>query len=345
MVICAAAIIITIIALCAHHGARYKKYSKTYFGAFDTITIITGYARSERGFEKESDSAFEIMMSYHREFDAFSAYEGVNNIYALNERAARAPVIVTRELFDALAWAKRAYTLSESNVNAALGAVTRIWHEYREAGVSLPEMSALNESARHVNIDDVVLDEAQLTVYYKDPLLKLDLGALAKGYATEKAAQALLAGGMPSFIINAGGNVRAGQKPRDGRASWLVGISDPDGDESIAYMRINDMSAVTSGDYQRYYTIEGVRYNHIIDTETLMPAAYMRAATVTHPDSAMADLLSTAIFLMPCSSALEYIESIPGAQAYIITLEGEYMATSGMSDLLTENQLARAPGE
>lgn len=107
-----------------------------------------------------------------------------------------------------------------------MGSVLSIWHEYREAGLDdpenakLPPMEALQAAAQHMNIDDLILDEAAQTVYFADPEMKLDVGAVAKGYATEIVSQMLLAGDMPSFIISAGGNVRMGNPPADGRTKW-----------------------------------------------------------------------------------------------------------------------------
>ena len=221
-----------------------------------------------------------------------------------------------------------------------MGSVLSIWHEYREAGLAdpehaqLPPMEALEAASGHMNIDDLVLDEENMTVYFADPQLRLDVGAVAKGYATELISQMLLAGPMPSFIISAGGNVRTGISPQDGRKSWGVGIQDPDGSvfglsDYVEVLYIHDISVVTSGDYQRYYEVDGQRYHHLIDPETLMPDTDFRSVSIITEDSGYADMLSTAAFLMPYEESRAFIESLDGVDAIWLFPDGSMQMTDG----------------
>lgn len=176
--------------------------------------------------------------------------------------------------------------------------------------------------------------------------MSLDVGAVAKGFATEAAADLLEARGYDSVLISAGGNVRAVGRPLDGaRNKWNVGIKDPDSplkgstDESnlIDVAAVTDMSVVSSGVYERFYTVNGKQYHHLIDPKTLMPADHYKAVTVIVQDSAAADILSAALFLMPPDESLGYAESIDGLEALWIMPDNTLVFTSGVKRMLRDN--------
>ena len=284
--------------------------------------------------------ARQQFVRYHQVFDGYNAYDGVHNLYYVNQNAASGPVPAEPELMTLLAWIRDLQPSLEGRVNVAMGAVLRLWHDAREAGVALPDEAALREAAEHVDMSQVILDEQAGTVYFADPELSLDLGAVAKGYTAERVAQWMLDSDMPSFIISAGGNVRCGQKPLDGRARWGVSIQDPgpiDGLPGTGYMDVlylTNLSVVTSGDYQRYYTVDGVRYHHLIDPDTLYPGQHMRAVTIVTQDSGLADALSTAVFLMPYEQGRAFVEALDGVEAYWVLLDGSVQCTDGLRAML-----------
>ena len=323
-------------------GAVMNKYSTMYLDSFDTVITLIGYAESEETFNEQADQVHEMFLYMHKLFDTYNSYEdeGIVSIFTLNERAAQEPVAVDPILFSLLTFCKANYALCHEQVNVAMGSVLSIWHEYREAGLAdpehaqLPPMEALEAASGHMNIDDLVLDEENMTVYFADPQLRLDVGAVAKGYATELISQMLLAGPMPSFIISAGGNVRTGISPQDGRKAWGVGIQDPDGSvfglsDYVEVLYIHDISVVTSGDYQRYYEVDGQRYHHLIDPETLMPDTDFRSVSIITEDSGYADMLSTAAFLMPYEESRAFIESLDGVDAIWLFPDGSMQMTDG----------------
>ena len=331
-----------LVALCLPAGAVMNKYSTMYLDSFDTVITLIGYAESEETFNEQADQVHEMFLYMHKLFDTYNSYEdeGIVSIFTLNERAAQEPVAVDPILFSLLTFCKANYALCHEQVNVAMGSVLSIWHEYREAGLAdpehaqLPPMEALEAASGHMNIDDLVLDEENMTVYFADPQLRLDVGAVAKGYATELISQMLLAGPMPSFIISAGGNVRTGISPQDGRKAWGVGIQDPDGSvfglsDYVEVLYIHDISVVTSGDYQRYYEVDGQRYHHLIDPETLMPDTDFRSVSIITEDSGYADMLSTAAFLMPYEESRAFIESLNGVDAIWLFPDGSMQMTDG----------------
>ena len=316
------------------------RYSTMFLDTFDTVISLIGYAESEEAFSQQAAAVHETYLYLHRLYDNYNHYDGIVNVYDLNERAAEAPVAVDPALFGLLTFAKSHYELAHGQTNVAMGSVLRIWHEYREAGLDdpenaqLPPQDQLIAASEHVSIDDLVLDPDAQTVYFADPLLKLDVGAVAKGYATEIVAKMLFESGMPSFCISAGGNVRVGLPPLDGRKAWGVGIQDPDGavfgtSDIVEALYLSDLSVVTSGDYQRFYEVDGVRLHHLIDPDTLAPGAFYRSVSIITEDSGYADFLSTAAFLMPYDESRAFIEGLEGVEAIWLFDDGGMEMTDG----------------
>ena len=332
------ALLLCILLACSVLGgcaqAEPQKYSTSFFDVFDTVTTIIGYANSQETFDRVVGEARQQFVRYHQVFDGYNAYDGVHNLYYVNQNAASGPVPAEPELMTLLAWIRDLQPSLEGRVNVAMGAVLRLWHDAREAGVALPDEAALREAAGHVDMSQVILDEQAGTVYFADPELSLDLGAVAKGYTAERVAQWMLDSEMPSFIISAGGNVRCGQKPLDGRDRWGVSIQDLPGTGYMDVLYLTNLSVVTSGDYQRYYTVDGVRYHHLIDPDTLYPGQHMRAVTIVTQDSGLADALSTAVFLMPYEQGRAFVETLDGVEAYWVLLDGSVQCTDGLRAML-----------
>ena len=327
--------VLLLTASCAAVGAEsYQKYRYTFFGCFDTVVIFTAYTRDQEEFQTYAGLVESEMLRYHRIFDKYNAYEGVNNLYLVNQSAGKAPVAAEPELMDLLVTVRGWRERYGGALNPAMGAVLELWHDAREEGVSLPDEAALREAAEHMDYDQVVLDEEAGTVYFEDPALSLDVGAVAKGYAAQRTAETLRENGLNSFLLNAGGNVVCGGKPLDGRDFWVVGVEDLDGVSTRETLGAVNLSIVTSGDYQRYYTVDSVNYHHLIDPETLYPAAHMHAVTILHPDSALGDFLSTTAFLLPYEESRALIESIPDAQAMWTLMDGTEEMTDGLGELI-----------
>lgn len=321
---------------------RYERFTKSFFGTFDTVISIIGYAESQAVFDREAGAAQELFTRLHEQFDRYHTYPGLNNLRVVNQQAAQHPVQVPGELYELIAACLERQAAMHDTVNIAMGAVLELWHDAREAALArpsearLPDRQALEEAAGHMRPEDIALDPEARTIAFADPLLQLDLGAAAKGYATELVAQRLLQGPMTSFIINAGGNVRTGRPPLDGRANWGVAVQDPDGNvlkatdtEIMETLFVHDLSVVTSGDYQRFFEVDGVRYHHIVSPKTLMPPAHMRLVSILTEDSGYADMLSTAVFLMPYEEGRAFVESLPGVEAVWVLNDRSVRMTKG----------------
>ena len=312
---------------------------------FDTVTTIVGYSESKEEFTALAGRIKDKLTEYHRLFDIYNSYEGVNNIKTINDNAGIAPVKVDKELISMLLFAKEQYYATDGKTNIALGSVLRIWHEYREKGISdplgaeVPPRKLLEQAAGHTDIEGIIIDTEASTVYLSDPGMRLDVGAVAKGYAAERTAQYLEGDGVSSLLLSVGGNVRAiGGKPgKNGMEPWNIGIKNPDKeskDTELCSVLISGYSVVSSGSYERYYTVDGTRYNHIIDPSTLMPASHFSNVTIICRDSGIADALSAAVFIMPLEMGKKFVEGLNGVEAMWVTGTGEVVYSEGFESFL-----------
>lgn len=323
-------------------------YKAQFLELFDTVTTVMGFAESEEAFSDYAQMIHDKLKVYHELYDKYNEYDGINNIKTINDNAGIAPVKVDEKIIDLLLFSKEAYELSGGTINVAFGAVLEVWHEYREEGIDdpteakLPPMELLAEKAKHTDIDKLVIDVEESTVYLEDPEMSLDVGAIAKGYATEQVVQFTIENGYSDGLISVGGNVRAvGSRGTKG-SPWNVGIQNPEKESEDPYLHIlklENLSLVSSGDYERYYTVDGKEYHHIIDPTTLMPAAYFTAVSIVTEDSGLADALSTTIFNLPYEQGLALIEDIPDTEALWVMKNGEMKYSSGFEAFIkTENK-------
>lgn len=326
---------------CAKKTEKFSEYSFEYF---DTVTTVTGYAESKEEFDGVAAEILRQLGEYHRLFTIYHRFEGLENLCTVNELVdgAHRTVTVDARIIEMLCYAKEMYALTGGRVNIAMGSVLSVWHDYREDGMDdpsaaeLPPMDVLAEEAKHTNIENLIIDEAASTVTITDPQMKLDVGAIAKGYAVEMVAREMERKGITGYILNVGGNVRAvGQKP-DG-TSWTAGLENPEEtSEYLAYLALSDEALVTSGSYQRYYLVDGKRYHHIIHPATLMPAEGYLSVSILSPHSGMGDALSTALFCMPLEEGKALIASLPDTEAHWVLSDGTRHATEGWASYVVE---------
>lgn len=302
-----------------------KQYSVTYLTLFDTVTTVTGTADSEAAFQAMAQQIYDTLLEYHQLFDIYNDYEGLNNLKTVNDNAGIAPVEVDRRIIELLVDCRAYYQRTGGAVNAAMGSVLRLWHEARNAQTpALPDDDALSEAALHCSWDTVVIDEAAGTLYLSDPGQRLDVGAIAKGWAAGKAAREAPSG----YLLSLGGNVVATGPKTEAGTPWVIGVTDPEGGDYLHTLNLTAGAVVTSGDYQRYYEVDGVMYHHIIDPGTLYPAAYWRSVTIICDDSGLADALSTALFVMDLETGQALLEEC-GAEAMWVDGAGECYYSPG----------------
>ena len=313
-----------------------KQYNATLLTLFDTVTTIVGRAESEAAFKEISQQVHDELLVYHQLFDIYNSYEGIINLKDVNDAAGVSPVVVDGRIIRLLQDCKQYYELTGGLVNVAMGSVLYLWHETRNDGINdpvnatLPKEDALKAAAEHMDLSAVIIDEAASTVYISDPAVRLDVGAIAKGWAAQQVAQVVPKG----LLISVGGNVVATGPKDDAGTAWVVAIQNPDGgDEHLHTIYVSQGSVVTSGDYQRTYQVQGKAYHHIIDPNTLYPSEYWRSVSVVCEDSGLADALSTALFLLPLEEGQKLLETC-GAEAMWLDTAGNRFYSPGFQALI-----------
>ena len=302
-----------------------KQYQATFLTLFDTVTTIVGKADSEESFRTISQSIHDELLEYHQLFDIYNDYDGIANLKTINDNAGIAPVNVDERIIDLLKDCKTYYEATGGKVNVAMGSVLQLWHEARNDGINdpanayLPKWEQLEAAAEHMDLSAVILDEAASTVFISDPLVRLDVGAIAKGWAAQRVCESAPSG----LLISVGGNVCATGPKDEAGTPWVVAVQNPDGgEEHLHTLYLSRGSMVTSGDYQRAYVVDGELYHHIIDPNTLYPSTHWRSVTIVCADSGLADALSTALFVLPLEEGQQLVQRF-AAHAMWVDREGK----------------------
>ncbi len=312
---------------------------------FDTVISITGFENSQEEFDAVANEMLEQFGEYHRLYTIYHRFDGLENICTINELVdgVHRTVTVDRRIIDLLVYAKEMHTKTSGIMNIAMGSVLSLWHDYRTIGsdnpaeASLPPIDKLTTAAEHTDINNLIIDEANNTVFISDPLMKLDVGAIAKGFAVEQITLLFEQKGITGYVLNVGGNVRALGGKADG-TDWKVGIENPNGGDYLSYINISRQAVVTSGSYQRFYYVDGKPYHHIIHPETLMPAEGYLSVSIICNHSGLGDALSTALFCLPQKDGLALIESIDGAEAMWVTESGDITYSPGWSNYTEQGE-------
>lgn len=297
--------------LCSITGCSQTKYDSYYMNIFDTFSTFSCYADNETEFNKVNKELEQYLIDLNKKYDIYNDYDFAN-IKTINDNAGIKAVKVDSDIIELIKFGKDTYNITDGTVNIAMGSVLEIWHKYRTDAidnnkVAVPSMEELKKAAEHTDINSIEIDENNSTVFIKDKLTRIDVGAIAKGFSADKAKDFLKSKGVTDALLNLGGNVIGING--ENRKSWTTGVQNPDNDSDyITKYDLVNQSAVTSGNYQRYYEYEGKRYHHIIDGKTLMPADNNKSVSIVSDSSALCDALSTAIFILPYNEGVKLAE-------------------------------------
>lgn len=338
-----------LITLTACSGSNKKeKYTANFTDLFDTASTVIAYDTSRKAFDEHMAQFKQRLAEYDRLYDIYTSYDGIVNLCTVNETAKNAPVKVDKKIIDLLEYCKYVYDLSDGKTNVCLGSVLCLWHDARSNAVSnpesavLPDMERLISASKHTDFSSLIIDSENSTVYFADEELKLDVGAIAKGFAVREMTQYAKENLWSACAISIGGNVSTyGFKNDDGKTLWNIGIENPDtsSDDYLLTVHITDLCVVTSGDYQRYFTVDSKKYCHIIDPDTLMPSEYVSGVSVICNDSALGDALSTTLFNMPIDEGVKLVENIKNVEAVWVDESYNKTFSSGFEQYLEESEV------
>lgn len=312
------------------YGRRTREYASDQF-LMDTLISIKVYGSDSENLRKAVSAAYAEMHRIAELADSFpqpgTAAYAASDVCRINQQAGIAPVHVDPDTLAMLLLAKKYCELSGGAFDVTIGPLMDLWGFGKKPHIPSPDQ--IQSALAFVGSRDLLLDEKKQTAFLRRLGMKLDLGAIAKGYATEKALHALKNAGINKALIDAGGNIRVlGKNLRN--SPWRIGIKDPrKSDGIVAILSLEDAAAVTSGDYYRFFEVDGKRYHHILDPRTGYPAGENMAVTAITPDAGLADILSTVFFVLPPETALKMAARI-GGDVFIVTADRRILHTPSL---------------
>ena len=275
------------------------------------------------------EQAIDAVMDEMRHIDeSMSIYKPTSEVSRVNDLAARQPVKISPELFQLLTTALEYSRITEGAFDITYASVGYMY-DFREH--KRPTEQQIAAALPAVNYRHVLLDPATSTVRFSQPGVRIDLGGIAKGYCgRSRASRSCRQRGYTHALVNAGGDSRV-IGDRFGRP-WVIGIRHPDHpDQVITRVPLTDSAFSTSGDYERYFDEDGVRYHHIIDPHTGHSASKVRSATVIAPTATRTDGLSKTAFVLGPDEALRIYNSLPDVDAILVTPDGRILYTKGLA--------------
>ncbi|MDI6757550.1 MAG: FAD:protein FMN transferase [Endomicrobiia bacterium] len=308
-----AAVAVTITA--AGCSIRERKIESRQRLMMDTLVEIKAPEGTD---EKIFDASFLEMKRIDQKY---APYSRGSTIYKIN--SAQSPQRLDGETLYLIKFALKISSRSLETMDPALGALSRLW---RKAGEQVPTAKNIAAARAASGVSRINLDGNFLT---KEPGIILDFGAFVKGYAVDRAIEEMMALGAAEGLVNAGGDIRV-----FGKRTWKIAVKHPrKSSEFLGVIPLRDKAAATSGDYERFKEINGVRYHHIINPSTGKPARGVISATVIADDCITADALSTAVFVLGVDKGLKLVDGTPGAQCVIVDERGGIHKTSGLKNI------------
>lgn len=276
----------------------------------------------------------EVFAEFARLERLMSVWVPDSDVSRMNRAAGAAPVAVSAEVRELLGLARQVSDWTGGKFDVTFGALTGLWRFDHDQNGEVPDMQAVRRRLPLIDYRAVRLDEAALAAQVARSGMSVHLGGIGKGYAVDRAVAMLRARGIEHFLIQSGGDIYAGGT-KNGRP-WRLGIQDPRGvaNHIFADVALSDGAISTSGDYERYFLRDGIRYHHILDPATGEPARGTRSVTIVARRAAIADALSTGVFVMGPTAGMALIERLPDVEGVIVSERNEVAVSSGLRSTL-----------
>ncbi|OHB97301.1 MAG: hypothetical protein A2Z58_02770 [Planctomycetes bacterium RIFCSPHIGHO2_12_42_15] len=284
-------------------------------GTFAEVSI---YSSDEKTAGKAIEGALDEMERMDR---IMSNYKNDSELSKVNKKAAKSPVPCNAELLDVIEQSQYYSELSGGAFDITVSPIVALWGFFSEKG-HVPPDKEIERLLPAVSYKNIVIDRGNNpkkpgTVFLKNMKTQIDLGAIGKGYAVDKALEIIRKCGIDNGCINLGGNIYVLGTPF-GKNAWKIGVQHPrDGNEILGYLELENEATATSGDYERFFEFKGKRYSHIINPQTGRPVSGTIATTIVAPTGTAVDALSTIVFVLGHEKGMELIKKIPNADAMI----------------------------
>ena len=275
---------------------------------------ITVVASNEKEGNEYIDSAiFEIA----RIEKLISSWDVNSETSLINKLSGIKPIKVDKELFDLIESSIAISALTNGAFDISYASMDRIWN-YDGTMREMPSEEKISSSIKKVGYQNIIIDKEAQTVFLKLKGMKIGFGAIGKGYAADKAKALLIEKGVKAGIINASGDLNAWGKQANGR-DWMVAITNPlNKNKVFSWLPINDSAIVTSGNYEKFISFNGIRYSHIIDPRTGYPSTGIISTSIMTSNAELADAISTSVFVMGVETGLDFINQLKGVDCIII---------------------------
>ena len=298
--------------------------------AMGTFARVIAVAEDSSTAKKAIEAAFQQLRSIEL---LCSVHRDDSQISRINRNAAKGPVRVSKSTFEVLQKARQFSKLSDGAFDITVGPLSELWRSASEAN-SVPSDNELAQARFRVGYEKLTLDANEMSVRFTIDGMKLDAGGIAKGYAIDKAVEAMQSKGAIGGMVDVGGDIRCFGAPPPGKSKWLIGLQDPGETETVInagryllVLKLTDAAVATSGHYRRFALIEGRKYSHIIDTETGSGSNELASVTIIAGNATDADALATAVSVMGAEKGLALIETIPQTEAILISSPPRYKLT------------------
>lgn len=309
----------------------FRKVQKLMGNAFE----ISVYAHDQ----KEADYVLNEAVHEIQRIEALlTTFNDASQTNKINQAAGLHPVVVDKEVFDLIKRAQKISILTQGAFDLSYGSIDkRLWNFDREMN-SLPDATTAKKMIRLINYENIILNEQDQSVFLSEKGMRIGFGGIGKGYAADRAKQKLQQLGIASGIVNAAGDLSAWGYQADGNP-WTIGIADPNTKSSFGYLSITNQAVATSGNYEKFVTINGKRYSHTINPKTGMPVTGIKSVTILSPHAEISDALATPVTVMGTTVGIDLINQLPGIGCVIVD-DNNQLFTSKNINLKTQNQYA-----
>lgn len=282
-----------------------------------------------------ANRAFDAVFAEFNRLDALmSVWKPGSDVLRLNEAAGQQPVAVSRETMEALTTARQMSEWTGGKFDVTFGALSDVWKFDQDQDDSVPSASAIAARIGLIDYRRLRLDEQAGTAFLERKGMRAHLGGIGKGLAVDHAVALLQGAGLKDFSIQAGGDLYVAGKHGD--RAWRLGIADPRAPDGAVFARVEleDSTFSTSGDYERFFIKDGVRYHHILDPATGQPARLSRSVTILSKRAILADGLSTGVFLLGPEKGMALIEQLPDVEGVIVGADNQVHVSTGLQGKL-----------
>lgn len=290
-----------------------------------TLVFVTAVAGDEPTAQRAAGNAFKEIKRLE---ELLSTWIPTSELSRVNAAAGREPVRISRDTMEVLARSVEVARLTEGGFNIAIGPAVQAWSVTERSDI--PSQEELARLLPLMDLSALQLDAGRGTALLQRAGMRVDVGGIGKGFAADRAVQAMRAAGATAGVVALSGDIKTFGRMPDGEA-FLFGIQHPRKESALlATIELRDEAISTAGDYERFFERDGVRYHHILDPRTLQPARECQSVTVIAKEGVMADGLDTGIFVMGPQRGMELVERLPDVEAVIVDRDGHILVSSGL---------------